>query len=148
MRALPTGLWIAVLLAAAAGAAGGCVTGTRGGPVQPGELADGWWEGSHSAFPNSARVRVAVQDGRVVDVVLLEHGASWIGHDADAVIPARIIEQQSTAVDAVTGATNSSNVIMNAVEKALERSRAAAAGRSLDPPEAQRRASEQPGQKR
>ncbi len=146
MRALLTGLRIAVLLAAAA--AGGCVTGTSGGPVQPGELADGWWQGSYSSFPNSARVRVAVADGRVVDVVLLEHGASWIGHDADAVIPTRIIEQQSTAVDAVTGATNSSHVIMNAVEQALQRSRAAAAGRPLDPPAAPRGASDQTGQKR
>jgi uncharacterized protein with FMN-binding domain len=147
MRVPLTGLRIAVLLATA-GAAGGCVTDTRGGPVQPGELADGWWEGSASSFPNSARVRVAVEDGRVVDVVLLEHGASWIGHDADEVIPTRIIEQQSTAVDAVTGATNSSHVIMNAVEQALERSRAAAAGRPFASPEAPRRDSEQPAQNR
>ncbi len=33
----------------------------------------------------------------------------------------RIIETQSTRVDVVSGATNSSRVIMNAVQKAIEK---------------------------
>jgi uncharacterized protein with FMN-binding domain len=33
----------------------------------------------------------------------------------------RIIAQQSTRVDAVSGATNSSRVIMNAVQRAIEK---------------------------
>ncbi|GAK56987.1 hypothetical protein U27_03951 [Candidatus Vecturithrix granuli] len=39
----------------------------------------------------------------------------------EPIIPQRIIENQSTAVDSVTGATNSSTVIMNAVQNALEK---------------------------
>ncbi|MBE9570731.1 MAG: FMN-binding protein, partial [Proteobacteria bacterium] len=37
------------------------------------------------------------------------------------VIPGRIVSEQSTVVDAVTGATNSSRVIMNAVQRAVEK---------------------------
>ena len=45
------------------------------------------------------------------------------GKKAEPVIPQRIIEQQSTRMDAVSGATNSSNVIMNAVHKAVEKAK-------------------------
>jgi len=56
--------------------------------------------------------------------------ASWIGYRANSVIPARIVEKQSTDVDALSGATNSSHVIMNAVQRAVEKSykKAGAAG--------------------
>jgi uncharacterized protein with FMN-binding domain len=43
------------------------------------------------------------------------------GVKADPIIQERIIESQSTNVDAVSGATNSSYVIMNAVQKAVEK---------------------------
>ena len=43
------------------------------------------------------------------------------GKKAELIIPGRIIEKQSTDVDAVSGATNSSHVIMNAVQKAIEK---------------------------
>ncbi|MHC4972069.1 MAG: FMN-binding protein [Planctomycetota bacterium] len=101
----------------------GCVTGTVGGPVRAGELSDGVYEGEAKSFPNKAKVRVTVQRGRIHDVEILSHFASGIGHKADDVIPQRIVEEQSTAVDAVTGATNSSRVIMNAVEAALKDAR-------------------------
>jgi uncharacterized protein with FMN-binding domain len=96
----------------------GCVTGTVGRPVRPGELEDGVYEGEARSFPNKAKVRVTVKRGRI-----LSHIASGIGHRADDVIPGRIVAEQSTAVDAVTGATNSSRVIMNAVEAALQDAR-------------------------
>ena len=39
----------------------------------------------------------------------------------DLIIPQRIIEKQSTAVDGVSGATNSIHVIMNAVQKSIQK---------------------------
>ena len=84
-------------------------------------IADGVYEGSYSNWPNSATVRVSVKDGRITDIVVVRHVASWIGKKAEPVIPARIISAQSTRVDAVTGATNSSRVIMNAVQSALDK---------------------------
>jgi uncharacterized protein with FMN-binding domain len=44
-----------------------------------------------------------------------------LGGPAEEIIPARIIEKQSTNVDAVSGATMSSDAIMNAVQLAIER---------------------------
>jgi uncharacterized protein with FMN-binding domain len=51
----------------------------------------------------------------------MKHFASWKGDKANDIIPQRIIAEQSTAVDAVSGATNSSRVIINGVQKALEK---------------------------
>ena len=101
----------------------GCVTRSVGGPVRAGELKDGVYEGEAKSFPNKAKVRVTVKRGRIFDVEIVSHFASGIGHKADDVIPGRIVAEQSTAVDAVTGATNSSRVIMNAVEAALKDAR-------------------------
>lgn len=99
----------------------GCGPATvTGGPL-PGHLRDGTYEGAAASWPNSAKVRVTVSDGRIVKIDLLSHFSSWIGNRAEKKVPARIIERQSTNVDAVTGATNSSRVIMNAVQNAVER---------------------------
>jgi uncharacterized protein with FMN-binding domain len=94
----------------------------RGAEIEEGKLADGVYEGSYRHGPNSAKVRVTVSQGKIVDVELIKHFASWKGDKANEIIPQRIVAEQSTAVDAVSGATNSSRVIMNAVQKALEKS--------------------------
>lgn len=104
-----------------------CVTSRVGQRVQPGQLQDGVYQGEYSSFPNFAQVEVTIERGRIVDIELKFHGGSWIGHRADAVIPRRILEEQSTRVDAVMGATNSSHVIMNAVEDALQKAQRARA---------------------
>jgi uncharacterized protein with FMN-binding domain len=92
-----------------------------GGPVMAERLEDGVYEGNYSSWPNSSRVKVTVKEGIITDVVLIHHWASWVGKKAEPIIPLRIIEKQSANVDAVTGATNSSRVIMNAVQDALEK---------------------------
>jgi uncharacterized protein with FMN-binding domain len=107
---------VVVLLAA-------CMASRLGRPVHPGELRDGVYHGEYSSFPNKARVEVTVKDGWILDVKLVYHRASSRGHEVDAIIPQRIVQEQSTSVDAVTGATNSSRVIMNAVEDALEQAK-------------------------
>jgi uncharacterized protein with FMN-binding domain len=93
----------------------------RGAKIEEGKLADGIYEGSYRHGPNSAKVRVIISQGKIVDIELIKHFASWKGDKANEIIPQRIIAEQSTAVDAVSGATNSSRVIMNAVQEALER---------------------------
>ena len=92
-----------------------------GGPSTAERLEDGVYEGSYSSWPNRAQVKVTVREGTIVDIVLISHWASWIGKKAEPIIPLRIIEKQSANVDAVTGATNSSRVIMHAVTNALEK---------------------------
>jgi uncharacterized protein with FMN-binding domain len=90
------------------------------GPVYGGKLADGVYEGIHRAGPNKAVVKVTVQEGKIVEIEIVKHRA-WRGKRAESIIPRRIIERQSTKVDAVTEATNSSRVIMNAAQKAIEK---------------------------
>ena len=92
-----------------------------GTPVEPEGLKDGVYEGEYKKGINKAVVKVTIADGRIADVELVKHNASWIGKKANDIIPQRILEQQSTQVDAVSGATNSSRVIMNAVQKAIEK---------------------------
>ncbi|HDQ44283.1 MAG TPA: FMN-binding protein [bacterium] len=91
-----------------------------GGPVQSGRLTDGVFEGTAGSGPNKAAVRVTVEDRRITRVEILSHDA-WKGRKAEPVIPGRIVQAQSTNVEAVTGATNSSRVIMNAVQDAVEK---------------------------
>lgn len=89
------------------------------GKIHQGELADGIYKGSYRHGLNKAVAKVTIQKGAISKVELLEHSASWIGNRASEVIPLKIVEKQSINVDAVTGATRSSNVIMNAVYKAV-----------------------------
>lgn len=89
-------------------------------PVNISRIPDGVYAGSAGSWPNKAEVRVTVREGRMTGIELVRHWASWIGRKADPVIPERIMEKQRADVDAVTGATNSSRVIMHAVYDALE----------------------------
>jgi uncharacterized protein with FMN-binding domain len=89
-------------------------------PVNNEKLTDGVYEGSYKAGPNKALVRVTIKDGKLVEIQIVKH-RTWKGKKAESIIPRRIIENQSTKVDVVTGATNSSRVIMNAVQKAIEK---------------------------
>jgi len=85
------------------------------------KLIDGVYEGSSRNGPNSAAVKVTIYEGRIAEVKLVGHMASWKGKRADILIPQRITAEQSTRVDVVSGATNSSIVIMNAVQTAVEK---------------------------
>lgn len=102
--------------------AAGCQTASViGSPIEGRPLKDGAYTGSYSNWPNSAKVRVTVKDGRIDHVEVLRHFSSWKGWDVNDIIPQRIVEAQSTQVDVVSGATNSSVVVMNAAERALEK---------------------------
>jgi uncharacterized protein with FMN-binding domain len=85
-------------------------------------LIDGVYKGSDMGWPNRAVVKVTIRDHRIVDIDIVEH---WElrGKEAESMVIQRIIEQQTPDVDAVSGATNSSWVIMNAVEDALKKAR-------------------------
>lgn len=91
-----------------------------GGPIIGKSLKDGIYEGTYKHGPNKATVRVTIENHSITNIDIIEHWA-WRGKKAEPIIVKRILEQQSSAVDAVTGATNSSNVIMNAVQKAVEK---------------------------
>jgi uncharacterized protein with FMN-binding domain len=99
----------------------GCAqTPVRGAPVKSARLTDGTYQGSYRGGPNKALVVVTIKDRKIVHIAIVEHQA-WRGKKAEVPIVERIIATQSTQVDAVSGATNSSRVIMNAVQKAVEK---------------------------
>ena len=99
----------------------GCA-GTRviGAPIDHANLENGTYQGSFRGGPNKALVKVTIKDNHISNVEIVEHQA-WKGKKAEKIIVERIIANQSTKVDAVSGATNSSRVIMNAVQNAIEK---------------------------
>ena len=98
----------------------GCATPMIGGPLEQRKLKAGTYEGVYMGGPNKAVVMVTIEDNRIARIEMVEH---WelMGEEAESLTLKRIMEQQSTRVDAVSGATNSSLVIMNAVQRAVEK---------------------------
>lgn len=80
-------------------------------------IEDGEYFGDCNVDLIRVRVRVVVKDHAITELELLEHYNDR-GADAD-VLPARMLEEQRVDVDAVSGATASSNVIREAVYNAL-----------------------------
>ncbi len=80
-------------------------------------IPDGLYEGRFSVFPVSVVIEVRVSGHEIVDLKLLKHDNGQ-GGGAEALLP-EIIRTQSIELDAVSGATYSSIVILKAVEDAL-----------------------------
>lgn len=83
------------------------------------KVPDGIYIGEYDVNFIYAKVEVAVQSGSITNIVILEH-KNERGKSAETIAD-RIIEEQKTDVDAVSGATNSSVVIKKAVENALQK---------------------------
>jgi len=81
------------------------------------EIEDGSYEGEYSSFPVNAKVNVTVINHEITQIDILEHGHGR-GAEGEKITDS-IIKQQSLEVDAVSGATYSSMVILLAVEDAL-----------------------------
>ena len=83
---------------------------------------DGVYVGSNFTGLGRAKVQVTIEDGKIAEVKTLSKlCSSWFGAKAYGKIEPRIVEKQSPDVDAVSGATYSSNNIMNAVRDALRK---------------------------
>ncbi len=85
-----------------------------------GELKDGTYRGSAQGFASEITVEVTVAQGRIAKVEVVDHDDTpFIAQNAIDQIPAAVVDAQSFEVDAVSGATFTSNGIMNAVQDAL-----------------------------
>ena len=82
------------------------------------KISDGEYEG-YAENMNKARVRVSIADHKITEIELLQFDATKFGQDAKDSIPQRIIDAQTPYVDAVSGATEASNAIINATVDAL-----------------------------
>jgi len=79
--------------------------------------ADGTYEGAFDTTMVKATVAVTVKANRITAIEILRHD-NGMGKKAEAIVD-RVIEAQSTKVDTVSGATGSSLVILEAIEKAV-----------------------------
>ena len=82
------------------------------------KISNGTYIGSCDALVVASTVSVTVKDNKIVNITLLKHKTER-GKPAE-VIPEKVIKSQSLQVDTVTGATNSSKVILKSIENALD----------------------------
>ena len=89
-------------------------------PEVQGSYKDGVYTGTGKGNNGDITVEVTVEGGNIVSVALTEHGETeGIFEAAEKNVVENIIKTQSAEVDAVSGATNTSNGIMEAVKAAL-----------------------------
>ncbi len=84
--------------------------------------ADGIWEGTGVGFGGDIRVSVTVKDGKIISVEILSAESEDPAYfEMAKVLPDNIIKEQSTEIDTVSGATYSSNGILDAAADALSK---------------------------
>ena len=81
------------------------------------ELEDGLYNGSVETPLVKVKVEVEVKDSEIVEIDLIDH-QNGLGSDAEIIID-DMVDQNTYEVDAISGATASSEVIKSAVSKAL-----------------------------
>lgn len=84
------------------------------------QWADGTYTGSANGMNGAVKVSVTVEGGKIAKVDVVEHQETpGISDPALEAIPGAIVEAQSAEVDVVSGATMTSNAIIEATKKAL-----------------------------
>jgi flavin reductase (DIM6/NTAB) family NADH-FMN oxidoreductase RutF/uncharacterized protein with FMN-binding domain len=96
------------------------VSGTN---AQNKKLFDGSYKGKSQGHVGEVVVEIAVEKGQITQVQVVEH-MEYEHKDAIAKMPGRILSAKGIqGVDAVTGATETSNAILKAAESALMKAR-------------------------
>ncbi len=89
--------------------------------VQPGPLHDGEYQGEGQGYGGPVKVRLQVSNGYISKIEITEalgEDKPYL-RDARKIIP-QVIENQSTDLDAISGATTSCYAILDAIDMALE----------------------------
>lgn len=88
---------------------------------QNGKYKDGVYTGTGKGFRGDTKVEVTVEDGEIADIKVLSYeDDSEFFNKAQSSIIREIISEQSLEVDTVSGATFSSNSLIEAVSEAVE----------------------------
>ena len=85
--------------------------------IELANMKDGTYQGEYNVGYIYAKVEVEIRNHKIVSINIVEH-RNERGESAEKIID-DMVEKQEIHVDAVSGATNSSNVIEKAVENAL-----------------------------
>lgn len=108
-----------VKTAASSGVGQGSTT-TPTAEVPEGGYKDGTYQGSGTGFGGTITVQVTVSDGKITAVDILSASGETGSYFASAQgVVSKVLSSQSPNVDAVSGATYSSNGIIQAVQNAL-----------------------------
>ena len=98
-------------------------SGNAGG--EKAELTDGTYttKSPSYSFAQQMECEVTIEDGAIKNIEVVSEGDTLTGewfYSAEELLIPRLIEQQSLSVDAITGATTSSNAIKNCVAAAID----------------------------
>lgn len=95
------------------------------GAAQAATYKDGTYTGEGKGHSSQIQVQIVVKDGKIADAKVLKHGDTDMIIQAaiDEMMPAIVKNNGLDGVDAVAGATVSSNGIKEAVTKALEQAK-------------------------
>ena len=109
---------------ASANSSNGSSDSQAGANSASGAYQDGEYLGKASAYNGNVEVKVIISGGKItaIDIVKTKDDEDYFFDAQKKVIP-EILEKQSTDVDAVAGATTSSEGIAHAVQKALEQAK-------------------------
>lgn len=88
-------------------------------PLDVSNVEDGIYEGHSELGPVIVDVKVTVESGKITEADILKH-ENGLGESANTIVD-KMVEQNTYDVDIVSGATVSSEVIMNAVNDALQK---------------------------
>lgn len=89
--------------------------------INSAQAADGVYQGSSPGMQGPITAEITVEGDQITDITFPEHSETIsVARVAFERIPQQIIEHQSLKMDAVTGATLSSNAIVRAVENAAK----------------------------
>ena len=115
-----TGLTEAVDLSGIIGQEVQPIPPAAGEAVAEGGLTDGVFVGTARGYGGDISVRVIVEGGLIVEVYMFDHNETPVIYSmAEAIVTSAIISTQSTDVDTVSGATQTSQAIIEAVNEAL-----------------------------
>lgn len=82
---------------------------------------DGTYEGVADGYGRELTLKVTLKNNKIINIEIVSHNEVGENHYGRAmeVVPKEIIDNQSVDVDTISGATYTSNGIMNAVKNAL-----------------------------
>lgn len=107
---------------AKAGTASAQSAGNVGSADESGTYKDGTFTGSAAGYHGTVKVSVTIKDNKIKSIKILEnHDDAAYFNRAKGILLPLMIKKQSTNVDAVSGATFSSNGIIKAVRNALSK---------------------------
>ena len=98
-----------------------CINEAAGVVEEAKTAADGTYTGTAFGFMSDITVEVTMKDNAIAEIKVTENGdTGMIGGAAAPKLAQSIVEQQSLAVDGISGATVTSGAVFSAVTQALE----------------------------